>query len=153
MGFLGLLPTPVFLGLPCGSADKESVGNAGDLSSIPGLGRSPLEGKSYPLQYSGLENSIDCIVHGVAKSWTHLSDFHFRPGRQHLKCPWENCSKEVRGGARLYRGFETKFCKKNKRKVFNFCNKSFAKVLGSLNIKRLLLIEENQISQGLPRWC
>ena len=44
---------------------------------IPGLGRSPGEGKGYPLQYSGLENSMDYTVHGVAKSWTRLSDFHF----------------------------------------------------------------------------
>ena len=64
------LPTPVFLGFPCGSAGKESACNAGDLGSIPGLGRSPGEGKGYPLQYSGLENSMDYIVHGVAKSWT-----------------------------------------------------------------------------------
>ena len=49
----------------------------GDPSSIPGLGRSPGEGKGYPLQYSGLENSMDCIVHGVTKSWTWLSDFNF----------------------------------------------------------------------------
>ena len=63
-------------GFPCGSADKESAGHVGDLSSIPGLGRSPGEGKGYPLQYSGLENFMDCIVHGVAKSWTQLSDFH-----------------------------------------------------------------------------
>ena len=49
----------------------------GDLGWILGLGRSPGEGKGYPLQYSGLENSMDCIVHGVAKSWTRLSDFHF----------------------------------------------------------------------------
>ena len=49
----------------------------GDLGSIPGLGRSPGEGKCHPLQYSGLENSIDCIVHGVPKSWKELSDFHF----------------------------------------------------------------------------
>ena len=60
-----------------GSAGKESACNAGDLGSIPGLGRSPGEGKGYPLQYSGLENSMDCIVHGVTKSWTWLSDFHF----------------------------------------------------------------------------
>ena len=46
----------------CGSAGKESARNAGDLSSIPGLGRSPGEGKGYPLLYSGLENSTDCIV-------------------------------------------------------------------------------------------
>ena len=46
---------------------------------IPGLGRSPGEGKGCPLQYSGLENSMDCIVHGVAKSWTRLSDFHHSP--------------------------------------------------------------------------
>ena len=56
------------LGLPCGSVGKESACNAGDLGSIPGLGRSPGEQKSYPLQYSGLDNSMDCIVHGVAKS-------------------------------------------------------------------------------------
>ena len=57
-------------GFPCGSAGKESACNAGDLGSISGLGRSPGEGKGYPLQYSGLENSMDCIVHGVAKSRT-----------------------------------------------------------------------------------
>ena len=44
-----------YSGFPCGSADKESTCNAGDLGSIPGLGRSPGEGKGYPLQYSGLE--------------------------------------------------------------------------------------------------
>ena len=71
------LPTPVFLGFPCGSPSKESTCNAGDLGSIPGLGRSPGEGKGYPLQYSGLNNSMDCIVRGVAKSWTWLRDFHF----------------------------------------------------------------------------
>ena len=67
------LPTPVFLGFPCGSAGKESASNAGDLDSVPGLGRSPREGKGYLLQYSGLENSMDYTVHGVAKSWTRLS--------------------------------------------------------------------------------
>ena len=56
--------------------DKESTGNVGDLGLIPGLGRSPGEGKGYPLQHSDLENSMDCIVHAVAKSWTQLSDFH-----------------------------------------------------------------------------
>ena len=62
------LQSAVFLGFPCDSGGKESTCNAGDLGSIPGLGRSPGEGKGYPLQYSGLENSMDCIVHGVAKS-------------------------------------------------------------------------------------
>ena len=70
------LPTPVFLGFPGGSAGKESACNVGDVGSIPGLGRSLGEGKGYPLQYSALENSMDCIEHGVAKSWTQLSDFH-----------------------------------------------------------------------------
>ena len=55
------LPTPVFLGFPCGSDGKESTYNVGDLGSIPGLERSPGEGKGYPLQYSGLDNSMDCI--------------------------------------------------------------------------------------------
>ena len=59
------------------SAGKEPACNAGDLGLIPGLGRSPGEGKGYPLQYSGLEKSMDCIVHGVTKSRTQLSDFNF----------------------------------------------------------------------------
>ena len=71
------LPTPVFLGFPCGSAGKESARNVGDLGSIPGLGRSLGEGEGYSLQWSGLENSMDCIVHGVTKSRTRLSSFHF----------------------------------------------------------------------------
>ena len=64
-------------GFPCGSAGKESACNVGNLSLIPGLGRSPGEGKGYPLRYSGLENSMDCIVRAVTKSRTRLSDFHF----------------------------------------------------------------------------
>ena len=64
-------------GFPCCSAGKESACTGGDLGLIPGLGRSPGEGKVYPLQYSGLENSMWCIVHGVTKSLTQLSNFHF----------------------------------------------------------------------------
>ena len=70
------LPTPVFLGFPCGSAGKESIYNMGDLGLIPELGRSPGERKGYPLQYSGLEKSMGCTVHGIGKSQTRLSDFH-----------------------------------------------------------------------------
>ena len=62
---------------PCGSARKESAHSAGDLGWIPGLGRFPGEGQGYPLQYSGLDNFIDHIFHGVPKSWTQLSGFHF----------------------------------------------------------------------------
>ena len=62
-----MLPTPVFSGFPCDSAGKESTCNLGDLGSIPELGISPGEGKGYPLQYSGLENSMDCIIHGVSE--------------------------------------------------------------------------------------
>ena len=58
-------------------AGKESICNVGDLGLIPGLGRSSGEGKGFPFQYSGLENSVDSIVHGVTESWTRLSDFHF----------------------------------------------------------------------------
>ena len=60
-----------------GSAGKESACKAGDLGLIPGSGRSSEEGTGYPLQYSGLENSMNCIVRGVAKSQTRLNDFHF----------------------------------------------------------------------------
>ena len=87
LGFQGRLtvccflsPTLPRMGFPGGSAGKESAHNAGDLGSTPGLGRSPVEWNGYPLQYSGLENSMDCIVHGVTKSQTQLSDFHFYYG-------------------------------------------------------------------------
>ena len=59
-----------FRSFPGGSAGKESTCKVGDLGSIPGLGRAPGEEKVYPLQYSGLENSMDCIVYGIAKSQT-----------------------------------------------------------------------------------
>ena len=65
------------LGFPGGLPGKQSTCNVGDLCSIPGLGRAPAERNGHPLQYSGLVNSKDCIVHGVSKSWTWLSDFHF----------------------------------------------------------------------------
>ena len=61
-----------------GSAGKESACHARDPGSIPGLGRRSGEGRGYPLQYSGLENSMDCIVYGVTKSQTRVSDFHFQ---------------------------------------------------------------------------
>ena len=60
-----------------GSAGIESACNVGDLSSIHGLGRSSGEGKGYPFQHSGLENSMECIVRGIAKRRTQLNDFHF----------------------------------------------------------------------------
>ena len=71
------LRTPVFLGFPCDLAGKEYVCNVRDLGLNPGLGRPLGEGKVYPLQYSGLENSIGWIVHGVAKNQTQLNNFHF----------------------------------------------------------------------------
>ena len=71
------LPNLVFLGFSCGSAGKESTCNVDQSQLILGLGRSPEEWKVYPLQYSGLENSMDCIVPGVTKSQTRLSEFHF----------------------------------------------------------------------------
>ena len=74
-----MLPTPVFLSFPGGSDGKESACNTGDLGSVPGLGRSPGEGNSYPLQYSGLEKSMDCMAHGVAMSQTQQRDFHWCP--------------------------------------------------------------------------
>ena len=65
--------TQIFLGFPGGSAGKESACNVGDLGSIPGLGRSPGEGKGYPLQYPGLENSMDGIVHTELDTTEQLS--------------------------------------------------------------------------------
>ena len=82
------LPTPVFVGFPCGSAGKESACNAGDLGSIPVLGRSPGEGKGYPLRYSGLENSMNCIAHGhdkMSDSTERLSLLHCQKGYGEFK--------------------------------------------------------------------
>ena len=63
-------------GFPDSSVGRESASNAGDPHSIPGFGRYPGESKGYSLQYSSLENSVDCIVHWVAKSQARLNDFH-----------------------------------------------------------------------------
>ena len=61
-----------------------NAGDAGDMGSVPGLGRSPGGGNGHPLHYSGLENFMDCRVHGVAKSWIRLSDSHFQGTRFHM---------------------------------------------------------------------
>ena len=66
------LPLPQTTGFPYGSAGKESTCNVEDLGLTPGLGRSPGEGNGYALQYSSLENLIECIVYGVTKSQTRL---------------------------------------------------------------------------------
>ena len=71
------------MGSPAGSYGKESTCNVGDLGSVPALGRSPGKGNGYPLQYSGPENPMDmrawwATVHGVTKSRTQLSDFHYK---------------------------------------------------------------------------
>ena len=80
---------PITPGFPGGSAGKESACSVGDLGLIPGLGRSLGEGNSYPLQYSGLENSMECIVHGVTKSQTQLSTFHQKhQGTLLVRIPW-----------------------------------------------------------------
>ena len=87
------------MGFTGGSNGKESVSYVGDLSLIRGLRRSPGEGKSYPLQYSDLVNSMDCKIHGVTKSQTRLSDFHLLKGMDVFSkydsrksyprsCPW-----------------------------------------------------------------
>ena len=75
--FYSVVTLFVKVSFPGRSADKESTCNAGELGLIPELGRSPGEGNSYSLQYSGLEGSMDCLVHGVSKNRTRLSDFHF----------------------------------------------------------------------------
>jgi len=64
-------------GFPHSSVGKESACNSGDLVSIPGLGKSPGEGKGYPLQYSGLENPMDCIVHGLQRASLRVLGFYF----------------------------------------------------------------------------
>ena len=87
------LPIRVFLGFSGGSDGKESAHNTGDLCSIPRLGRSPGEGNGYLVQYSCLDNSKDrgawqATIHGVAKSWTWLSDLHL-----YITLRWNKCLK------------------------------------------------------------
>ena len=76
--------------IPCGSVGKISPCQTGDLGSIPGLGRSPGEGRGCPFQYSGLENSIECIVHGVTKSRAWLNNFRFTSLHK-TKSNWKQC--------------------------------------------------------------
>ena len=75
------------MSFPGGSDSKKSAYNAGDPGLIPGLGRSPGEGNGYPLQYSGLENSRDCIVHGVTRS---LNERLSLPNKNYYLCPFLN---------------------------------------------------------------
>ena len=75
------LPTLAFFGFPCGSAGEDSAFSVRCLGLIPGLGRSPGVTKGYPLQYSGLEYSMDCRVLGVTNHRTRLSNFHFQLSR------------------------------------------------------------------------
>ena len=84
------LPTPVFFGFPCGSAGNESAYNVGDLGSIPELGRYPWRRKRLPLHYSGLENSMEHIDHGVTRE-EHWATFTF----------WTSC------GGRCGMGFDS----------------------------------------------
>ena len=70
------LPTPILLGFPCGSAGKKSTCDARDLGSTPGLGRSPGEAERQPIPVFW-PGEFDYLVHGVAKRWTRLSNFHF----------------------------------------------------------------------------
>ena len=78
------------MGFPHSSVGKESACNAGDLDLIPGLGRSSGDGKGYPFQYSGLENTMECIVHRVTKNRTQLIDFHFQSNPWFLTFQREN---------------------------------------------------------------
>ena len=84
------LSTPIFLGFPCRSVGKESACNTGDLGTIPGQGRSPGERKGYPLQCSGLENSMDCIYMGSQRVGAFLMDQQVKnpPAMQKTQETW-----------------------------------------------------------------
>ena len=106
------LPAPVFLGFPFDSAGKKSTHNVGDLCSAPGLGRYPGQGKGYPFQYSDLENSMDCIVHGFAKSQT----FIFRNKKRERG---GNTQLNIIGNERGAIIIDTKSTKRKMRKLYN----------------------------------
>ena len=105
------------LGFPCGSAGKKYTCNMGDLGLIPGLRRFLGEGKGYPLQYSGLENSMDCVVHGDAMSQTWLSNFTFT---FIMKISWKAINIKIH---KLSEQIWSLKLKKNKTLIFYvFCN-------------------------------
>ena len=108
------------LGFPCGSVGKESTSNVGDLGLIPALGRSPGEGKGYPLQYFGLENSMDCIVHGVIKSQTWLSDY-----KNYTYTNYSSPEEEIIISALCWirKGWHLSWILKNKYKFFFKCKR------------------------------
>ena len=94
-------------GFPCGSVGKESACHVGDLGSIPGLGRFPGEGKVYPLQYSGLENSMDCTggawwaaVYGVAQSRTRHPEVRGERREPLADKTWESTLLSRSGGVK-----------------------------------------------------
>ena len=98
VNFLLMILYYSYAGFPGDSAGKKkkSACNVGDLGSIPELVRCPGEEKCYPLQYSGLENSKDCIVHGVAKSQTRLSDFDFDFHCSYARCyTWRELGEDT----------------------------------------------------------
>ena len=81
--------------IPCWISELSWTSDTRDPGSTPGLGRFPWERKGYPPQYSGLENSMDCIVyvvHGVTESWTRLSDFHRERGVILVGLSFPHCS-------------------------------------------------------------
>ena len=114
------------MGFSCGSAGKESTCHAGDLGLIPGLGRSPAEGKGYPLQYTGLEKSTDCTVHGVAKSRTRLSDFLTFASFVHLFPTYKNCERreaKSKGEKERYKHLNAEFqriARRDKKAFFSY---------------------------------
>ena len=119
-------------GFPCGSAGKESTCNEGDVGSISGLGRSSGEGKGYPLQYSDLENSMNCIVHGVTKSQTRLSDFHFQSSTK----AWR------------------RICSLFSRYALGTSKKAFGGICGALTsrLQSVLASEWSHLASGLYYW-
>ena len=127
---------PLGLGFPFGSGGKESTCTVGVLGLIPGLGRSPGEGKGYPLQYSGLENSINRIVHALSKSQTQLSDFHF------ISLHWAS----LKGPFESYRCYL--FDKKNL--IFHSTKGAFCKAdLGILKKKLIVVSQKSLLTLGL----
>ena len=135
--------------MPRSSVGKESACNAGDLSLIPGKERFPGEGQGYSLQHSGLENSMDCIVHGVPKSWTWLSHFHFHyvPSLQ-AGCLWkpEGGMNHQKDSAALPAERTTLGQEKRKATVPSYMQKGKSKMLLYLT-KWLLSIIFNNLHQ------
>ena len=147
-------------GFPCGSAGKESACNVGDLGSIPGSGRSPGEGKDYPLQYSGLENSMDCMgSQRVGQDWATFTSGEGNGNPLQYSCLENSMIRGTRhatvhGLARVQHDLVTKPPEDSKRFIPSFWKPKFKKPFALFMYMKTNSCQKKQIAKyrGWKMW-